>query len=76
MGNSTNNSIDRLDGLRTVYRLQGTEESVSSMRLMSVKASVLDWLEEQKLIVWSNHNTRASITEEGIKYLTEHKWIQ
>ena len=75
MGNSNNTSIDRLDGLKLVYDLQKNEEEVSSVKLMKIKSYVLDWLEEQGYISWNENKTKACITDKGIGYLAERKWI-
>jgi DNA-binding PadR family transcriptional regulator len=75
MGNSDNRSIDRLDALKLVYGLQKNKEEVSSVKLLKVKAYVLDWLEEEGFISWNKSRTRVSITEEGIAELKDRKWI-
>ena len=75
MGNSDNRSIDRLDALKLVYSLQKNKEEVSSVKLLKVKAYVLDWLEEEGFISWNKSRTRVSITEEGIAELKDRKWI-
>ena len=75
MGNSNNTSIDRLDGLKLVYKLQGEKEEVSSVKLMKVKSYVLDWLQEKGFISWNDSKTKASITEEGVAELKDRKWI-
>ena len=75
MGNSNNASIDRLDGLKLVYDLQKNKEEVSSVKLMKIKAYVLEWLEKQGFISWNERRTKASITDEGIQYLNDRQWI-
>ena len=75
MGNSNNDSIDRLDGLKLVYNLQKNKEEVSLVRLMKIKTYVLQWLEEQGFISWNERRTKASITDEGIQYLNDRQWI-
>lgn len=75
MGNSNNASIDRLDGLKLVYRLQQNKEEVSLVKLMKIKAYVLEWLEEEGFISWNESRTKASITEVGIQYLNDRQWI-
>ena len=75
MGNSNNTSIDRLDGLKLVYDLQKNKEEVSSVKLMKIKAYVLEWLEEEGFISWNESRTKACITEQGIDYLTDRQWI-
>jgi len=75
MGNSDNRSIDRLDGLRLIYDLQNQKEEVSSVKLLKVKPSILEWLELQKFIVWNEARTRVSITDLGVEELSNRKWI-
>jgi len=75
MGNSDNRSIDRLDGLRLIYDLQNQKETVSSVKLLKVKPSIMDWLELQEFIVWNDARTRVSITDLGVEELTNRKWI-
>jgi len=75
MGNSDNRSIDRLDALKLVHNLQKNKEEVSSVKLLKVKAYVLEWLEEEGFISWSKSRTRVSITEEGIEELKKRSWI-
>ncbi len=75
MGNSDNRSIDRLDGLKLIYDLQNQKEEVSSVKLLKVKPSVLEWLELQEFIVWNETRTRVSITDLGVKELSNRKWI-
>ena len=75
MGNSDNRSIDRLDALKLVYSLQKNKEEVSSVKLLKVKAYVLDWLEEEGFISWSKSRTKVSITEEGVEELKKRSWI-
>jgi hypothetical protein len=75
MGSSDNRSIDRLDALKLIYGLQKNKEDVSSVKLLKVKAYIIDWLEEKNFISWNKSRTKVSITEEGVEELKERSWI-
>ena len=75
MGSSDNRSIDRLDGLRLIYDLQNYSEEVSLVKVLKIKPSILEWLEEQSYIEWNETRTRLSITDDGVAELRIRKWI-
>ena len=75
MGNPDNRSIDRLDGLRLIFDLQNYEEEVSLVKVLKIKPSILEWLEEQGYIGWNETRTKLSITDDGVAELRIRKWI-